>query len=249
MSERLDRIGRQLEAIEEALETARAEPDPERRNRWLEVVGRATDAVRAEYTAAIEEEKRRPALRIVKGGAVIAAMTALADWLRNNLRTHPHAGAVALVAATTAALTVALVYQGLHHNTGTPPLSSGPSVSASQPASPGPSVSPTPSPTSSSPHPPPPAGETTSPPPKTSTPPSGASVPPPMMVDAPGTTGAPTSSVKLSPSPPQPTGTPVASPPTVGPTTGTASPSAPSRPAGRCVNLDLRPALGANLCP
>lgn len=68
MSKQLDRISRQLEAIDLAIAAARAEGNPARRDELWGIVTRATAATRAEYAEAVEVEAQRPALHLLNGG-------------------------------------------------------------------------------------------------------------------------------------------------------------------------------------
>jgi len=68
VSEDLERLGRQLAAIDLAISRIRTETEPKERARLLEVVQRATDAAHIEYDSAVEAARQRPALRILHGG-------------------------------------------------------------------------------------------------------------------------------------------------------------------------------------
>jgi hypothetical protein len=239
VSEHLDRLGRQLDAIELAIAAAHAEPDPDRRAHIFAVADRATTAARNEYNDAVDADKRRAALRIIKGGAVAAAATSGAEWVRTAWRNHHQAaGASALVAA--ASLAAVVVYAGID-NTGDPVPSAAPPTVTSAPAGLWPSL--------------PPIGSTTpSPTPPSATSPTGASTPVPASGHATSPEGpisavsAP-SSTAATPQPtsrPSPTGPATASP---GPTeTATAGPPPESPEDGVCLGLRLRPILDAGTC-
>lgn len=223
MSEHLDRLGRQLDAIELAIARANAEPDAAQRAHILEVVERASTAARAEYEEAAEAERRRPVLRVIKGGAVAAATASSAEWVRNTWRNHPQAvGAGALTA--TATLTAAIAYVALSSGIGTPsapsaaPPSTKPPSSSSWPSAPaGPEP---PSPTTASPRAP--AGWPRGP---ASDPAQIAYTSVAPTPDAPPDATARPTPTGLSPSPtptpaPSPTGTPTGTPTVESPSSG-----------------------------
>ena len=229
MNQQLDRIGRQLEAIELALAAIQDEHDHEQRTRWLEVVSRASTAVRQDYEDVVEQITRRPALRLLKGGGAAAATTGSLEWLRHTWRTHPQAGMAAAAAAVI--LTAAVVAVETHGAPdGGTPSATGP-ITATTPAQPPPAQSPpAPSRPPATPGPPqvlPPPRPTTGLLPAAATQPAPATSPPPATTP----TGA------SSP----PASTPPQDPPT------TVRPT-PSPDGGQCLKVILRPILGTTTC-
>lgn len=241
MSEQLDRLGRQLDAIDLAIAEARAQTDPERRAHLLGVVSRASTAAREEYEAAVEEDRKRPALRIIKGGLSTTAAPVAAGIaaLAIRARKHPAATAAAGTALAATALGALLVLTQDHTRDWTAPPP--PSAAGQTPTtpSPGPPDTPTPpaahSPVRAVPATPPPYG----------TPPhSPASVPPVLRA----------AFLSLVPSGPRPS--PATSPPASSVTPpGSASmpPSSPpattaSSPSGLCLGLRVRPVLVVHAC-
>lgn len=99
VSEQLDRLGRQLDAITEALHVAQEEPDDDERRRLLAVVDRAVDAAREEYKTA-----RRPRFRLIKGGLGGIAVASIATRTRGHAATLATAGAAVTAAAVGATL-------------------------------------------------------------------------------------------------------------------------------------------------
>jgi hypothetical protein len=114
--ERLERLGDRLDAIDQALQTARQETQPQRREKLLDLVGRAVTAARTEHQAAEEEQHRRPVFRVIQGGAVAALIAGIGAGMRTYwLRHRPQFPAAA--AAVTAA--AALLYFALEGGPGT----------------------------------------------------------------------------------------------------------------------------------
>ncbi|MEW2635281.1 hypothetical protein AB0903_27455 [Streptomyces sp. NPDC048389] len=97
-------LGDRLDAIEQALQVARQESRPERREQLLNVVGRAAQAARTEHQAAEEAQRKRPAFRVIQGGAVAATLAGVGAgmrsyWLQHRPTTVALAGAAVSVSA------------------------------------------------------------------------------------------------------------------------------------------------------
>jgi hypothetical protein len=251
VSEQLDRLGRQLEAIDAAISAIRAEADPTRRALLLEVVDRASIAARTEYQEAVKGENERPYLRLIKGGAVIAAFTSGAEWLRNARRAHPQAAMGTVAAAMT--LSTAIAYAGWHQGD-----------ASAAPAFQGPRVAATPSHGSALP------SRTPSVPRPAKADPSGApdssrSIPVPLPGPGahglmPTDAGALTPAPSAPPAPPAPTsaagdppsapdGLPGTTPPTASsPPSAAPPPPKTSRPSGLCLGLHLQPVVDVGTC-
>lgn len=68
---RFEQLDLQLQAIADALAVAQEDPDPDSRAEKLLIVERAFTAFHREHRAVLE----RPALRLLQGGGLVAAMT------------------------------------------------------------------------------------------------------------------------------------------------------------------------------
>lgn len=232
MSEQLNRLGRQLEAITQARTIAQEEPDPDERRRLLAVVDRALNAAREEYEEAV---RARPRFRLIKGGLAGAGIGAIATHTRK----YPAATAAVGVAAAATAIGAVMLYgtgdvqPGAEHR---PPTAAGPPSARSHPNLPRPPRS-------------------TQPPRHAAPTPSATTTPPswllPVSSTAPSAHASGPESPTLPTTPPatSPTGvpTPPASetPPTE-PTTPITRPT--SAPPGLCLNLDLLSLHGINVC-
>lgn len=111
MVEGFRRLGDRLDAIDQALQMARQETQPERREQLLELVDRAVTAARTEHQAVEQEQTKRPVLRIIQGGAVAALITGISAGMRNHWLPRRRA-TVAAMAAAAGAAAAALVYLG-----------------------------------------------------------------------------------------------------------------------------------------
>lgn len=244
MDDRIDRLGRQLEAIDLAIQAAQAETDPEEKRHLLALVERARDAARSDYEDVVEEDQRRPALRIIKGGLYGAGLAAFTVRARK----HPAATVAAGTALASAAVgATILLAQGQHPSdtwahhpavtlTAEPPAGPVSPPALTPPAGPQPPLSPV----SSA---PPTGGPQAHTPPMLSAsdlsptvplPPATSSTPSPSdKTSAPATTGTPTTSA----TPSSPTSSPTTSPTTV-----------TSNPGSVCLPLRIRPVLDSRLC-
>jgi hypothetical protein len=110
--DRLRKIGDQLAAIDQALQIARQETEPDRREQLFDVVGRAVDVARAEHQAAVEEEQRRPVFRVIQGGGVAALIAAIGGGMRSYWQQHRSATVVTVAAATAAPMLLYLALEG-----------------------------------------------------------------------------------------------------------------------------------------
>lgn len=237
MSEQPDRLGRQLKAIALAIAEAQAETDPERRAHLLGVVSRASTAA---YEASVEEDRKRPALRIIKGGLSTTAAPVAAGIAALAIRARKHPAATAAAGTALAATALgALLFLTQDHTrdwTAPPP----PSATGQTPTtpSPGPPDTPTPPPAHS------PVGTAPATPPPSRAPHSPASVPPVLRA----------AFLSLVPSGPRPS--PATSPPasSVTPPGGASMPpSSPpattaSSPSGLCLGVSLRSVLVVHVC-
>lgn len=127
----LQRLGDQLDAIDQALQVAREETRPERREQLLELVGRAVTAARAEHQAAEDEQRSRPALRLIQGGGLAALLAGLGAGVRAYWQQHRAAYAASVTATTAAASLLALSVErgpGVRHDAEEPT----PTVSVTQ---------------------------------------------------------------------------------------------------------------------
>lgn len=106
------RLGDRLDAIDQALQMARQETQPERREQLLELVDRAVTAARTEHQAVEQERNKRPLLRIIQGGAVAALIAGIGAGMRNYWLQHRRATAAAAATAAAVAAAAALVYLG-----------------------------------------------------------------------------------------------------------------------------------------
>lgn len=237
MSEDLDRLGRQLEAIDLAIAEARTETDPEHREHILDIAQRASKAARDDYEAA-KNTCQRPTLRIITGGLSATTVPVGLAVLATQARKHP-AGTAAAGTALAAAAVGATLFFGQQHP-GHQIASRPPAVTA--PSIPGPSASTAPhAPRSSGPAGPP---ATTSPSP--AAPPHLSPVPLPAASLSPAAPTPPDRAPTTTPASP-----PAAPPPTAGPTStppATPVPAPPSSP-GVCLGIGLRPILAIRICP
>lgn len=229
MNAPLDRFGRQLEAITDALHAAQTETDTDERHRLLAVIDRAFDAARDEYKTT---QHPRPKLRLIKGGLAGGALAAIATRARHHTAALTTAGTAIGAAAVGATM--------LLGNTQMPPATAAPpAIVTVQPSPHGPQPSPTGTPRAIQPAPP--AG------PAASTPASeqAESAPHPTV------TGGASPSPGIIPTL-LPIGTQLPSPPgipSIPPTVPALPPPVVQPTKGpRCLQLDLLPVLDIGAC-
>jgi hypothetical protein len=73
LRDRIEQLGAQLDAITLVVESALSEPSRELRARWLAAAGTAVSVARTDVVDLVEQERARPVLRLVPGGAPDAA--------------------------------------------------------------------------------------------------------------------------------------------------------------------------------
>lgn len=234
MSEQLDRLGRQLDAIAAVRAVAQEEPDEDERKRLMAVIDHAQGSALEDYA----DTPRRPRFRLLKGGLGAAAVTAIASHARE----HPTALAAVTAATVAVAALGAVIALGPSDET---PYSAGRPPAATTPA-PTTTVSP---PRSSTP--------TTGP----GDPGPTTRIPAPPDVGAPSSTAAmlPAASDSAVPTVPPSSSPPTTVPPSSGPTTipvtpppstppSTPPPRQPPPGSGLCVDVGLPPLLSIDIC-
>lgn len=251
MQDRIQRIGDQLEAAARAMEIARSDPDPDRREQRLEIVNRALYAVLNEGVADLaqvveEKAQRRSRFRVIPGG--LAGIVAVPAAARQQVREHPLGTAATAGVAAAVGIAAALT---LTSHTATPPPSARPRPTVTvRPPTTGPTAPPSRSPGAPAPkHQPPATGPTTLPPALQPTPGGSSSVialPPWRPGRGPGS--SPIAS-KPQPRPPAPKPGPARPPTTTpGPVPSEGPSAAPSTAQPiLCLDADLT-VLGAGVC-
>lgn len=226
MSEQLDRLGRQLDAITIARAIAQEEPDGYERDRLLAVIDRARAAALEEYEGAA---KTRPRFLLIKGGLAGGVIAAIAAHARK----HPSTVAAVGVAAAATAIGTVVLYGTGDAQPATEPK---PTAAAATPFSTHPHTLRPPQ-TTRAPHS---AAPSTPGIPAATTPPDELST----LLTASKPHPTPTSSPTSSPTgttPPPHTATPVWTQPQSTPPTTTA-------PLGLCLNLGLPPLVSLDAC-
>jgi hypothetical protein len=149
--ERLDRLEREIAAIGRALEIATEEPPGERREEWLDAVRQGLNVTRRHHADAVEEERERPTLRVIRGGlgALVAGIGGGIVALLARVTKRPTIAAAGLAtAALGAAAVLVLTRPGPHgHQPSTRPTPT--PTATSSPGLPSPLPDPTASPTRS----------------------------------------------------------------------------------------------------
>lgn len=241
MSEQLNRLGRQLDAIAAARTIAQKEPDDEKRACLLAAVNRARGAALEEY----ETPPLRPRFRLLKGGLGGAAIIAVAA------RTREHATAVTAIGAAAATTAIgATLLLGHPHNAPRTAAAPPPPAATSQPSPHTPQPSPNRAQAASQPGPA--AGTDPAPPPvKAISAPgrrgTGANPLPGIIPELPlVATHLPAVPGVPSPPPSAPLLPPTGVPPVTAPTTP--PPATPPAKGEPCLRLDLPPGITIGVC-